>query len=712
MRRFASCALAAAAATALGVAGAAASREGVRPPSGAELQALAQPPVHTSFASQRIYFVMPDRYANGDPANDRGGAAGGRDVTGFDPTDAGWYHGGDLKGLTGTCTDPRTGLARLAELGFTAVWVTPVVRQKAVQADSAAYHGYWGLDFTSVDPHLGTDEDFAAFVGCAHRLGLKVYLDVVVNHTADVISPAGGSTFRGPDQVPYRDCRGRPFSAQRYAGGTTFPCLSPSYQPRRPLVAERERGLKRPAWLNQVVRYHNRGNIDFGSCSAVCLEQGDFFGLDDLFTEQPFVVSGLARIYGAWISRYRLDGFRVDTAKHVDRAFFRSWVPKIRAAARAAGIPEFELFGEVFTTDAVELSSFVRERGLPNVIDFPLQDALVRYAGGSAGARAIAARLEDDDYFRGPSGVAPAPATFLGNHDTGRAAYLIRSQRGAAGDELERRVLLGHSLLYLLRGAPVVYYGDEVGLMGRGGDKAARQDLFPTKVAEWRTEERVGSPPIGTGSSFAVVSHPVGEHLRVLAALRGAHPALATGATIVRSAAQDVLVVSRIDREARREYVAAFNAGGEPARATFRTATPAAVWEPLLGSAAAAASDAEGRLALRLPPLSAVLYRAASGLARRSPAPVTLRAGADELSTLVRVAATVPTLDPVAVTFAVRRAGAEGWRRLASDDDPPFRAFLDPRRYRRGEVVHVVAVVRSSDGSVSTSAVLPVRVRR
>jgi len=707
-------ALAACAVLAAGVAagGATASSAPVPPPAGEQLRALAQPPTHTAFASQRIYFVMPDRYRNGDPGNDRGGVGGSRSVTGFDPTDPGWYHGGDLEGLTGTCTDPRTGLARLADLGFTAVWITPVVRQKAVQGDSAAYHGYWGLDFTSVDPHLGTNEDFAAFADCAHRLGLKVYLDVVVNHTADVILPAGGGTFLGPDEAPYRDCRGRPFSAQRYAGGSTFPCLSARYQPRQPVVLPQGRGLKRPAWLNQVVRYHNRGNIDFASCSSVCFEQGDFFGLDDLFTEQPFVVSGLARIYGEWIRRYGLDGFRVDTAKHVDRAFFRSWAPKIRAAARAAGIADFELFGEVFSTDAIELSSFVRERGVPNVIDFPLQDALVRYAGGSAGAKAIAARLEDDDYFRGPSGVAPAPATFLGNHDTGRAAYLIRIQRGAAGDELLRRVLLGHSLLYLLRGAPVVSYGDEVGLMGRGGDKAARQDLFPTKVAEWQTEERVGSPPIGTGSSFDVASHPVGEHLRVLAALRRAHPALATGATIVRSASQSVLVVSRIDREARREYVAAFNAGSEPARVRVRTATPSSAWEPLLGAAEAAASEAGGGLTLRLPPLSAVLYRAASALPRRSAAPVTLRAGADELSTLVRVAATVPTLDPVAVTFAVRRAGAGGWRRLASDDDPPFRAFLDPRRYRPGEVVHVVAVVRSSDGSISTSPVLPVQVRR
>ena len=141
---------------------------------------------------------MPDRYANGDPSNDRGGQTGSRVSTGYDPTDDGWYHGGDLKGLTGGCTDPKVGLRRVKDLGFTAVWVAPVLKQRWVQASSAAYHGYWGLDFTTVDPHLGTDADFAAFVDCAHSLGLKVYLDVVTNHTADVVQLSGGSSYSRP----------------------------------------------------------------------------------------------------------------------------------------------------------------------------------------------------------------------------------------------------------------------------------------------------------------------------------------------------------------------------------------------------------------------------------------------------------------------------------------------------------------------------------
>jgi len=249
------------------------------PPAGAALTALAQPPSRRSLASQRIYFVVTDRYANGDPANDRGGRTGTRGVTGYDPADTGWFHGGDFRGLTGGCTT-GTGLARIKALGFTAVWVTPPFGQKAVQGSSAAYHGYWIRDFTSVDPHLGTNQDFADFVDCAHRLGLKVYLDVVVNHTADIVVPSGS----GYSAAPYRDCRGKTFNPGRYAGGRTFPCLKPGNFPRVPVVLPEDRGAKKPAWLNDVRRYHNRGDIDFSSCSETCLEQGDFFGLDDLFT--------------------------------------------------------------------------------------------------------------------------------------------------------------------------------------------------------------------------------------------------------------------------------------------------------------------------------------------------------------------------------------------------------------------------------------------
>ena len=280
--------------------------------------------------------------------------------------------------------------------------------------------------------------------------------------------------------------------------------------PEVPLLLKADSHLKKPDWLNNPLNYHDRGNIDFGSCSQQCFEQGDFYGLDDLFTEKPNVMNGLAQIYSSWITRFHVDGFRVDTAKHVNAAFFKLWVPKIRAAARSVGIADFPIFGEVTLNDTVDLSAFVRDRGLPQVLDFPFQQVATAYASGATGAKGLGFRLQDDDYFRLPNGIDPAFTTFLGNHDMGRGAQQILSQApGLAGNALLRHVLLGYDLLYLLRGAPTLLYGDEVGMIGSGGDQAAREDMFPTQVSDWQTEPRVGSPPIGKGSSFDVTANPI-----------------------------------------------------------------------------------------------------------------------------------------------------------------------------------------------------------
>ena len=137
-----------------------------------------------------IYFLLPDRFENGDTSNDRGGLIGDRLITGFDPTHKGFYHGGDLRGLTAR-------LDYLEALGVSAIWLAPIYKNKAVQGgpgqESAGYHGYWITDFTQVDPHFGTNDEFRALVDAAHTRGIKVYLDIITNHTADVIR--------------YRECR-------------------------------------------------------------------------------------------------------------------------------------------------------------------------------------------------------------------------------------------------------------------------------------------------------------------------------------------------------------------------------------------------------------------------------------------------------------------------------------------------------------------------
>jgi glycosidase len=418
-------------------------------------------------------------------------------------------------------------------------------------------------------------------------------------------------------------------------------------------------------------------------------------------------MNGLAKLYGDWIRKYKVDGFRVDTARHVNAAFFRLWTPKILAAARSVGIADLPVFGEVFSTDSAYVSEFVRDRGLPFTLDFPFQDAAAGYAAGTSSARALRDRLDDDDYWRTTNGVAPTAPTFLGNHDIGRAAYRIRSHGGR--ENLLERVLLAYDLMYLMRGAPTVYYGDEVGMIGSGGDQAARQDMFPTQVQSWQTEERLGAPPIARGSSFDVTDQPIEAELRKLGALRDGNPALSTGATIVRYASGRVLVFSRIDAAARREYVAAFNAGTTTEAVILGTSSPATTWTTLLGSAAPGNGPA-GQLALALPPLSAVLVRADANLPAAPARAPSLRVSGDNLSSMWQIAAAVPGKAPVSVAFGLKR-GKAGWRRLAVDDTPPYRAFLDPAKFRRNEPVQLVAVTRALDGSTAVSSVVGFTVR-
>ena len=651
---------------------------------------------------------MTDRYANGDPSNDSAGLTGSRNVTGFDPSSTGYWHGGDFKGLTGTCTDPVHGLARIKDLGFNAIWVTPPFVNQISQGDSAGYHGYWGLDFTRVDPHLGTNQDFADFVTCAHSLGMKVILDVVPNHTGDIIQPSGGSAY---SDVPYRDCHGKVFKPAAFVGKSTFPCLKASTMPRPPIIFPGLANVKKPDWLNDPTNYHNRGDIDFSSCSSACYQQGDVFGLDDLFTEKPVVVAGLVQIYSDWITKYKLDGFRIDTARHLNPGFWKLWVPKMLAAARSVGVNDFQMFGEAPITDSVELSSYVRNTALPNVLDFPFQDAATGYASGGSSALAMLHRLQDDDYYRTPNGIDPTPPTFLGNHDMGRAAMQIRQQGGGlTGDALLKRVLLGYDLMYFLRGAPVVYYGDEVGMMGSGGDKAARQDMFPTQVPDWQTEERVGSPPIGKGSSFDVTNSPIEVELKQLGALRDQDSALSTGWTVVRYAKGGVLVVSRVDPTTKTEYVAAFNNTASDATVAFPTWTPSTFWSTQYGANLirfGPSTDAAGRMQLIVPALSAMLSKADVSIPVKTPAKPKLTVKGDDLSGLWVASASVT--GPVSVTFVVRRGST--WQRLDTDTSPPYRGFLDPAKFKHNEHVQVAAIAQALDGSTAVSTVVPFRVR-
>jgi hypothetical protein len=308
---------------------------------------LVQAPPRDPIQDQVFYFVMPDRFQNGSVGNDQGGLGDGPLTHGYLPTDKGYFHGGDLQGLLDK-------MDYLEGLGVSAIWVTPMFKNRPVQGDgtiegsSAGYHGYWVEDFTQVDPHFGTNLELQQVITAAHNRGIKIFLDVIANHTADVIAYAQGDDmpYRSKDDYPYKDANGTEFDDRDYVGTGTFPPLSPTISfPYTPVISEADLDVKEPDWLDNPIYYHNRGNSTFQGENSL---YGDFFGLDDLFTEHPDVVTGMIDVYKTWVD-YGVDGFRVDTVKHVNLEFWQQFAPAILGHAEAIGNDDFFIFGEVFS---------------------------------------------------------------------------------------------------------------------------------------------------------------------------------------------------------------------------------------------------------------------------------------------------------------------------------------------------------------------------
>lgn len=506
--------------------------------------------------AERIYFVMIDRFENGDTANDRGQFQGDRTTTGFDPLDPGFFHGGDLKGLTSK-------IEYISSLGFTAIWVTPVARQVTVSpsGESAAYHGYWGAGFDEIDPHFGTMEDMKIFVEKAHQSGLKVYLDVVVNHTGDVISYKEGESYIALEQRPYRTADGKKFDAVKLANTNQFPTLDqlviPTSFPKQVVVNPDIR--KNPDWLNDPRNYHNRGNSGGSGESSL---YGDFYGLDDLFTESPAVLDGWVKVFEKWIKEVGVDGFRLDTFRHVNQEFWRQFLPKMRDIAATSGKSYFPMWGEIYDADPGRISDWVKRSELEEVLDFPIQGAITGYILDEE-ATQLATAFDNDDLYTTMNSSASNNGTFLGNHDMGRIGGFI-SNRFSNPEVALAKSKLAHAMLYAIRGVPIVYYGDEFGLIG-GRDKAARQSLFPTQVSEWQKQIRIGSAPIGLANTFAT-TNPLQETIRELSKIRDEFPSLQSGPQKTLFAKSATIVISRFDKSRNTELIFFFNSSLKESR--------------------------------------------------------------------------------------------------------------------------------------------------
>ena len=437
------------------------------PPAAAAVPAAAQ--VHGTlepFASEAIYFVLTDRFVNGDPSNDQ------RDQGGAHPTfdlplppcdgQAGniGYLGGDFRGLLDNA-------AYIHDLGFTAVWLTPIVDnpdQAFTGGDAitctgfltdrgkTGYHGYWGVNFHRLDEHLpSAGLDFAGLTAGLRAHGLKTVLDIVGNHG----SPAWTMPVAQPQFGQLFDAEGR-------------------------LVADHQN--LPPDKLDPA---HNPLHAFYNT-------KPDLAQLSDLNADNPAVMDYLVDAYLHWIGQ-GVDALRIDTIRHQPLAFWKTFSDRIRARH-----PGMYMFGEAFDYDAANIAPFtLPENGGISVLDFPMRQAMEEVFGHArAGFERLAPALYLED---GPYANVYDLATFYDNHDMRRL------------DADDAGFIDAHNWLFTVRGIPVVYYGSETGFMRGRAEHGGNRAYFG--------QQRIDAAP----------DSPIHRDLQRIATLRRQSPALQRG---------------------------------------------------------------------------------------------------------------------------------------------------------------------------------------
>ena len=537
---------------------------------------------------------------------------------------------------------------------------------------------------------------------------MKVYFDIIANHTADVIGYEEGARagLRLQGREPYRDGRRRDLRRPRLRRVAALPGARPATArfPYTPVLDPAEQNLKVPAWLNDVTLYHNRGDTTFVGENSL---YGDFFGLDDLFTENPRVVQGMIDIYETWIADFGVDGFRIDTMKHVDDAFWQRFGPEVLAFARAHGKREFFMFGEVFDTTKSFTSHFTTTTGCRPCWTSRSRPPRSGFAANSAPTDDLRAFFAGDDWYTDADSNVYQLPTFLGNHDMGRIGLFVQAANAGATDaEVLARDRLAHELMYLSRGNPVVYYGDEQGFVGDGGDQAARQDMFPSQVASYNDDDLIGTDATTRDSNFDP-THPLYRaiaqlsHADASSTRRCATAPRTTASPRRRRASTPSRASTARDQ---REYVVVLNNSEQAQTATIPTYSAKRDYLRIYG---------DGRRWLESN-RSAGLTRDRASRSRRSstssgaqiprskkaPRISLADAGASaESNGRIEVGATVDGTSFYEVTF-LAKVGHGPWTRIGTDDNPPYRVFHDvtslPRR-------HVGAATRRSSSTTRTT---------
>jgi glycosidase len=453
-----------------------------------------------------IYFLMVDRFNNpaAAPAAPWDRVADNR-------------QGGTFEGI-------RRQLGYIRELGAGAIWLTPVLKNRQ-HPPEGSHHGYGIVDFLEVDGRFGTRPDRAEaeliqLVDEAHAHGLHVILDVVINHAGDVFAydVDGHVTDSAPwSDTPYpicwRDERGR---ARR-----EWPTLPPT--------APRDAGVW-PAELqsNSWFRRQGRGGPlegDFATLKELCTDALDSYG------DRP-VWSLLIQAYRYAIARFDVDGFRIDTLKHVEREFALTFCNAIREYALSIGKKNFFIFGETRSDDEALLAAHTGRYtsdeagrfGADAALDFPLQWRLARVAKGFLPPTtvqdlfALRRAVHEERHLLSTHGEASRFfVTFLDNHDDYHRFLFPRD-----GGDYGHQLTLALGCLFGLQGIPCLYYGTEQGLQGT-------QEIYaPDFRPEYGRPEHVREALWGKPNAFDR-DHPCYREIQALARLRAAEPALRYG---------------------------------------------------------------------------------------------------------------------------------------------------------------------------------------
>ncbi len=406
------------------------------------------PPEAVDWRDEVIYQIVTDRFANGDPAND----------TGIDITRPKGWHGGDFEGVIAQ-------IPYLLDLGVTAVWISPHVKQWDSKATEVGYHGYWPEDLTETEPHFGDRATFKKMIDALHGAGIKVIADITPNHVGPVFYydlNDNGVEDPGEDYPAFRK------GGVQKAGATDPSPIGWRVRPKPDVFANQD-------------MYHRMGGIQApaGFEDADQALYGDFpGGLRDLATEKPEVRAALVDAYAQWIAEVGLDGFRIDTVKHVETDFWTQFAPAIRQRAKAAGKRHFFQFGEAYEGDDRRLGLYTKPGALDAVFyfsqKFTVIDGVFKDGGPTSKVQELLTLRSNHGALPQQDGIDVPPqsalVSFIDNHDLPR--FLSEQPNKGA-----LRSALGYLLTW--DGVPCVYYGTEQELSG-GADPANREDLWTT----------------------------------------------------------------------------------------------------------------------------------------------------------------------------------------------------------------------------------------